>query len=242
MKDTKHVYGEFESVKFNSRRESFYDYLNFLSERDIPIPELLEHFPAYVGHMSLHRVLTLYELYKKVQNVAGHIAEVGVYKGSGALLFAKLVHIFENEALTQVHGFDWFEGTGPGGDNDTELVPEGGYECDYELLVDLIKRQHLDYIIRLHSFDITKELDNFFDQYKHLQFKLIFMDAGMYEVMKAAIPLFWDRLIPGGIMVFDQYSHELGPGETIAIRELLPQVKIQTIPNSWMPNAYAIKE
>ena len=64
----------------------------------------------------------------------------------------------------------------------------------------------------------------------------------MYDVMKAAIPLFWDRLIPGGIMVFDQFSHELGPGETIAVRELLPNAKIQTIPNSWMPNAYAVKE
>ena len=108
--------------------------------------------------------------------------------------------------------------------------------------MDLIHKQKLDHIIRIHNFDITNELESFFDKYKHLQFKLIFMDAGMYDVMKAAIPLFWDRLIPGGIMVFDQFSHELGPGETIAVRELLPNAKIQTIPNSWMPNAYAVKE
>ena len=240
--EKKHINGTLESVKFNSRREEFYEYRDFLNKQDIPTSDLLEHFPAYVGHMSLHRVFTLYELYKKVQNVAGHIAEIGVYKGSGSLLFAKLVHIFENEALTQVHGFDWFEGTGAGGENDAELVPEGGYQSDYRALMDLIHKQKLDHIIRIHNFDITKELESFFDKYKHLQFKLIFMDAGMYDVMKAAIPLFWDRLIPGGIMVFDQYSHELGPGETIAIRELLPQVKIQTIPNSWMPNAYAVKD
>ena len=156
--------------------------------------------------------------------------------------FQKLVHIFQNEALIEVHGFDWFEGTGAGGRNDTELVPEGSYDCDYDVLLDLIKKQHLNYIVRLHNFDITKGIDRFFDQHKHLQFKPIFMEIGMYDAMMAALPQFWERLIPGGIMVFDQYSHELGPGETIAIRELLPKVKIQTIPNSWMPNAYALED
>jgi len=70
---------------------------------------------------------------------------------------------------------------------------------------------------------------------------LIFLDAGLYDVMQAAIPLFYERLTPGGIMIFDQFSHELGPGETISIRELLPNEQIKTLPNSWMPNAYLKK-
>ena len=238
----KHINGTLESIKFESRRKDFYEYRDFLNKQEIPISDLLEHFTAYVGHMSLNRVLTLYELYKMTKNVAGHIAEIGVYKGSGSILFAKLVHIFENESLTQVHGFDWFKGTGKGGENDTELVPEGGYQSDYELLMDLINKQKLDHILRIHNFDVTKELNNFFDQHKHLQFKMVFMDAGMYDVMKSCIPLFWERLIPGGIMIFDQFNHELGPGETVAVRELLPNAKVKTIPNSWMPNAYIIKE
>lgn len=67
------------------------------------------------------------------------------------------------------------------------------------------------------------------------------MDAGMYDVMKAAIPFFWERLNTGGIMIFDQYSTEFAPGETLALHELLPDVTIHTIPHSWMPNAYIIK-
>ncbi|MCB9188190.1 MAG: hypothetical protein H6599_02800 [Flavobacteriales bacterium] len=39
-----------------------------------------------------------------------------------------------------------------------------------------------------------------------------------------------------------QSVFELGPGETLAVCELLPGVKIKTLPNSWMPNAYAVKE
>lgn len=238
----KHVNGTLESVKFNYRRKDFYEYRDFLDKQNIPISDLLEHFTAYVGHMSLNRMLTLYELYKKVQNVAGHIGEVGVYKGAGTLFFAKLVQIFESEALTQVHGFDWFKGAGQGGVNDTELVPKGGYQSDKELLMNLIKKQKLDHIIRINDFDVTKELENYFQKHKHLQFKLVFLDAGMYDVMQACIPAFWERLTPGGIMIFDQYNHELGPGETISIRELLPNAQVQTIPNSWMPNAYIIKK
>ena len=242
MTKAKHVIGEFESKKFDYRRESFYKYLTFLEEKNIAVTDLLEHFTAYAGHMSLNRIFTLYELYKKVQNVAGHIAEVGVYKGAGTILFAKLVHIFESEALTQVHGFDWFEGTGQGGGNDTELVPEGGYKSDKELLMNLIEKQKLDHIIRINDFDVTKELKNFFEKHKHLQFKMVFLDAGIYEVMQICIPAFWERLTPGGVMIFDQYNHELGPGETLSVRELLPDAKVKTIPNSWMPNAYVIKE
>ncbi|MCU7835991.1 MAG: class I SAM-dependent methyltransferase [gamma proteobacterium symbiont of Taylorina sp.] len=238
----KHINGTLESAKFKSRREDFYEYRGFLENQEISISDFLEHFTAYVGHMSLNRVLTLYELYKMTKDVAGHIAEIGVYKGAGTILFAKLVRIFESESLTQIHGFDWFQGTGKGGENDSELVPEGGYQSDYNFLMDLISKQKLEHIIRIHNFDVTKELSQFFEQYKHLQFKMVFMDAGMYEVMQACIPLFWERLTPGGIMVFDQFNHELGPGETLSVRELLPNAKVKTIPNSWMPNAYIIKE
>jgi hypothetical protein len=71
---------------------------------------------------------------------------------------------------------------------------------------------------------------------------MVFMDAGIYEVMQACIPQFWERLTPGGIMVFDQFSHEFAPGETMSIRELLPHAEVRTLPHSWMPNAYIVKE
>ena len=143
MSDLKHEFGELESVKFDHRRADFYKYLDFLKSKDINALDLMEHYTAYAGHMALHRMFTMYEYYKIVKEVAGHVAEIGVYKGAGTMLFAKLIKIFENESLTQVHGFDWFKGTGPGGENDSELVPEGGYQCSYDDLMELINMQKL---------------------------------------------------------------------------------------------------
>lgn len=233
---------EMEGRKFDHRREGFYEYMNFLRGGGrLEIEEFMEHFPAYVGHMALNRVLTIYELYKMTLGLSGHIADVGVYKGASSLLFAKLIKIFESESLTLCHGFDWFEGTGEASENDTDIVAKGSYKADYDELMMLIKKQQMDNILKIHKLNLITDLGDFFNKYNHLRFKLVMMDAGMYEVMKAAIPFFWERLNPGGIMIFDQYSTEFGPGETIAIHELLPGVKIQTVPHSWMPNAYIVK-
>jgi hypothetical protein len=42
-------------------------------------------------------------------------------------------------------------------------------------------------------------------------------------------------------MIFDQFNHELSPGETRAIKEFLPGTKIQTFPFGAMPTAYVVK-
>lgn len=236
-----HTYGEFESVKFNHRRDDYYKYVEYLKEHPPSLDDFMHDFTAYVGHMSLNRVLTIYELYKKTLGLAGHIADIGVYKGASSLLFAKLIKIFEAESLTLCHGFDWFEGTKTG-EGDSKLVIDGGYKTDYNSIINLVKKQNMDNILKIHKLDLTKDLEAFFGKNRHLKFKLVMMDAGTYDVMKASIPYFYEKLIPGGIMIFDQYSHEFAPGETLAISEILPNAIVRTIPNSWMPNAYIIKE
>ena len=49
----KHINGKFESAKFESRRSDFYEYRNYLQEQKLDISDLLEHFPAYVGHIEV---------------------------------------------------------------------------------------------------------------------------------------------------------------------------------------------
>lgn len=233
--------GKFETIKFHHRRKKFYNYINHLKKEKTSIEDLLEHSPAYMGHMSLNRIITLYEIYKKTLGLNGHIAELGVYKGSGSLLFAKLVKIFESESLTQVHGFEWFKGTGEKNQKDNNLVKKGSYSYDKNKLLNLIKIQGFSNILKIHDMDITKEFKNFFETNTHLRFKLVFLDIGINSVLDIAIPIIWQRLVKGGILIFDQFNHELAPGESIAVNKHLKKKKIRTINNSWMPNAYVIK-
>lgn len=232
--------GKFEYTKFEHRREPYRESLSKMKSMDLSFEELVEDFPRFAGHMSIGRYLTLYEMYKKASGIAGHIAEVGTYKGSSLLWFTKLLQIFEPESLTQVHGFDWFKGTG---DDSVGLkIEKGSYSYEYENLQYLIEAQNLQNNCFVHKLDVVNELEDFFKENPHLYFKVVFLDAGFYDVVKRSLEVLWPRLNPGGILILDQFGHELSPGEAMAVKEILPYAKIETINNSWMPNSYIIKK
>jgi hypothetical protein len=231
--------GKFETRKFAGRKKPYYEGLAEILSLGYEPEDLIHHFSSFVGHMTLSRCLALYEAYKMTLGVAGHIAEAGVYKGAGTLLFAKLTQIFEPESLTLVHGFDWFEGAKL--TSEEPNVIEGAYKEDYSRLRRLIQAQRLEHIVHIHRLDLRTELDQFFNENKYMQFKLVFLDAGQYDIVIACLKNFWPRLTSGGIVIFDQFNHELSPGETRAIKEFMPDAKIRTFPFAWMPTAYVVK-
>lgn len=197
-----------------------------------------EHFPCFIGARSIGRFLSLYECYQKTLGIAGHIAEVGVFRGAVSLFFAKLTLLYEPCSLTQVHAFDWFNL-----DQKEQMAACGhAYDEPYERIRQLVDVQGLQRYVLLHRLDVRHELKPFFEAHSHLQFKLVFMDAGSYDVVAAALREIWPRVTTGGIVVFDQYNHEVAPGETRAVKELLPSgTVIRTFPNAWMPTAYVVK-
>lgn len=232
--------GKFEYTKFQKLRDSYNDGIDNLSEMNFDFKETIEDFPRFSGHMSIGRYLTLYELYKKTSGISGHIAEVGTYKGTSLLWFTKLVQLFEPNSLTQVHGFDWFKGTG---EDSVELkIEKGSYSYEYVDLLKVIKYQGLENNCFVHKLNVVTELEEFFYKNSHFYFKCIFLDAGFYDVVKKSIEILWPRLNKGGILILDQFGHELSPGESMAVKELLPDEKIETLNNSWMPTAYIIKK
>lgn len=232
--------GKFEYLKFEHRRESYKQGISKMKSMDISFEELVEDFPRFTGHMSIGRYLTLYEMYKMSSGIAGHIAEVGTYKGSSLLWFTKMVQLFEPESLTQVHGFDWFKGTGD--DSIGLKIEKGSYSYEYENLQYLIEAQGLKNNCFAHKLDVVNELEDFFNENPHLYFKIVFLDAGFYDVVKKSLQVLWPRLNPGGILILDQFGHELSPGEAMAVKEFLPDAEIRTINNSWMPTSYIIKK
>lgn len=196
--------------------------------------DYIEQFPCFLGARYLSRFISIYECYRKTLGIEGHIAEVGVYKGAVSLLLAKLMLMFEPLSKTQVHAFDWWRAA--------QSEDEEGYFESYERIKDMIDVQGLQRYVLLHRMNIQAELSAFFTKYKHLQFKFVFLDAGEYETVKKCINEFWPRLSNGGILVFDQFNHEVAPGETLAARELLPEdCVIRTFEYGWMPTSYVVK-
>ena len=57
----------------------------------------------------LQKILSRYELFKKIIDVPGDICECGVFKGSGIFTWVKLVKLFKPNNNFSVVGFDFFE-------------------------------------------------------------------------------------------------------------------------------------
>jgi hypothetical protein len=214
--------GVMESQKFAHRREPYWQGIQDILGMDIPPEDLIHHSPAFAGHVNIARYLALYEAYKMALPYLGHIAEAGMWKG------------------TCTHGFDWFQGARADG-KDAEIVYPGAYQSSVDWVRKLVNVQGLDDVVRIHDMDLAKDLPAFFESYPHLQFKLVFLDCGYYDVVRECIREFWPRMTPGGVLILDNLNHETAPGETRAVREMLPDRPIRTFGFAFQPTAYIIK-
>ena len=229
-----------ETRKFDHRRAPYWQAIGQIIEMGYTPEELIHHAPAFAGHMNIGRFLALYEAYKMTLPYAGHIAEAGIWMGSCTIFFAKLTRLFEPESLTLVQGFDWFKGARGTGE-EGHLVKEGAYGEPYERVKKLVNVQGLDDVVRIYDMDLVSGLPAFFEEHPHLQYKLVFLDCGYYDVVRTCIEQFWPRLTPGGVMLFDNFNHETAPGEARAVRELLPTQQIRRFGFAFQPTAYIVK-
>ena len=76
--------------------------------------------------------------------------------------------------------------------------------------------------------DIIKDLENFLKK-NPPRFKLVFLDIGINSGRYSYPTDFQKRLVKGGILIFDQYNHELAPGETLVIEKHLKGKKLEQL-------------
>ncbi|MEK3720384.1 class I SAM-dependent methyltransferase [Paenibacillus sp. FSL H8-0034] len=226
--------------KFKDMDQDYFSYIDTLAEMNIDAKELIFQFPVFVGHVNLGRYLFFYDLYKKVMNLNGHIADVGTYKGASFLFFSKLIRLFESYATTQVHGFDWFKGMNPSEDDDP--LQKDRYIGDFETLSKWIELQQLKDISIVHKMDVTQELDGFLQQNRHLRFKIVFIDCGVAGVIEKSLECLWPRLVNGGILIMDHFNCEVSPAESILLDKFIGNQFVRQMPFNRQPTCYVIKE
>lgn len=157
---------------------------------------------------SLDRKYTLSQLLKLVTHLPGDIAEAGAYKGASAWLMCKAA-----EATRKlVHLFDSFEGL----PNPKPI--DGAYWFRGALAAkpDDIKRN-------------LREFDNFrlypgwipqrFAEIADRKFCFVHVDVDLYEPTLESTRFFYERLVPGGIILFDDYGFATCPGAKLATDE-----------------------
>lgn len=180
------------------------------------------------------KLLSQYELYKKVISIPGDIIELGVYKGCSAIRLATFRELLESELKRKIFLFDAF-GEFPRSNTSLEtdlkfvdrFESQGGDGLSVEDIQKIFSLKHMHNIecIKGNVFDT---IPSFLHRNKQIRFSYVHLDLDVYEPTKFCLELLWPHLSPGGIVVFDDYNGF--EGATLAIEEFLavhPNLSIQ---------------
>ena len=146
-----------------------------------------------------------FELWKLVEQIAklksGSLIEIGVWRGGTGALIAKQA---KNCGITdKVFLCDTFTGVVKAGEKDS--VYRNGEHADTSLQkVEnlIIKRMNLDNVELLEGIfpDQTGQ------RVEGMQFRFCHIDVDVYQSAKDVVEWIWDRMVPGGIIVYDDYG------------------------------------
>jgi hypothetical protein len=217
----------------------FSDYMAHLGDFAPSAEDVIKSFPVYVGYVALARYLAFYELYKKVLDLPGHIAEIGTFHGASLVFFGKLIKLFEPHNYTQAHGFDWFQGMKLTSEEMESKV--GSWVGDYERLKQLVAHQQLEDCVVVHKMDVTKDLSAFLEDHPYMRFKLVFIDCGVHDVITTSLECLWPRLMTGGILMMDHYNTAVSPFESELVDRCIGDRPVQKLAFARQPTGYVVK-
>ena len=180
-------------------------------------PDALKTFDARVATMRL-----LAEQIRE-ENIPGNVAELGVFRGDFAVLI--------NAAFPDrtIHLFDTFEGFPA---EDVEIEQAQGLSRakagDFsETAADMVE-QRLPYperaVFHKGYFPAT------FDGCEEKTFAFVSVDADLYAPTAAALPRFFDRLSPGGVLLIHDVNGTQFSGAGKAVREFCAERGLLPMP------------
>lgn len=221
----------------------------------------LTHWPVYTKRILMTRYLAHFELFKMTMDLPGSIVELGVSRGVSFFSFHKFLEIFlPTDTSKKVYGFDSFEGLEDFAEEDgitnydvSNDKKNGGWSArDVEgEIFDLCKLFNDDNILarersRLIKGRVQDTMDKFLEETPGLRINLLHFDLDLYEPTLFTLNRLWDLVVPGGVIVFDEYGLPPWGGEATAFDQFRSErnldVKLNKFGWCLTPTAYCIKK
>jgi hypothetical protein len=228
----------------NTEKEILARFSSYLKNSPLAEDELLANLGLYLTSKNLSRLLFFYEIYKKILHSHGVIMEFGVRWGQTLSLMAALRGIFEPfNRHRKIVGFDTFCGFKGVSkfDGKASKCKDGSFSVpgEYEKYLEgiLSMQEAINPLSHLKKFelvkgDAVKTIPEYFKRQPETIVSLAIFDFDIYAPTKVALKAVSQHLSKGSILVFDELSDDIFPGETIALQEVfgLRNVKIQRMP------------
>ncbi len=211
------------------QRETLY---RLFENAPIPVDQLVMHLGLYMRSSALAKILFLNEIYERILDVPGSIFEFGCWLGQNIVVFENLRAIYEPfNQNRRVVGFDTFGGYASATkiDGESSVISGGGYALsdgypDYlRQLIAYHESNNILSHISKHSIvqgDVVKSVPKFLKDNPGEMIALAYFDLALYEPTRACLQAIRPRLVPGSVLLMDEYNFRDYPGATVAFREI----------------------
>jgi O-methyltransferase len=159
---------------------------------------------------SAERKYFLRSLLPLTDGLPGDTAECGVWNGASSWFICQ--HFAGSDKVH--HGFDSFEGLPEPGQFDGDYWRQG--DC---ATAETVARANLDgFQVKLYKGWIPRR----FPEVTSHRFCFVHVDVDLYEPTRDSIQFFYPRMVPGGIMLFDDYGSGMqSPGAARAVDDFM---------------------
>ena len=202
-----------------------------------------QHSLVTLRRQSMSRIIYLDWVYKKLIGKPGVICEFGVQWGGVLSILTNLRGMYEPfNHQRKIYGFDTFEGFVDVTDEDGKGYSKGdlstdiGYEKELSsILENLESSSPLSHIQKtfLVKGDASETINVWLKENPFIAIGLAIFDMDVYKPTRDVLEAIKPRLFKGSILVFDEFSSTLWPGETQAIDEVfgLTNLKFEHFPH-----------
>ena len=221
-----------------------------------PSDQVYSHFNQFIFSTDIRilgKLLHRYEFFRKTLDLPGDIVELGVFKGSGISTWCKFLDIFCHHSNKKVIGFDLFQSP----DTQTTLskyVNGNVMNTVFnrvtlsELSIDSVSNRLSTAGISPHKYilvegDCTKTTASFANENPGFRISILYLDLDLNEPTYYALLNLWDRIVPGGIVVFDEYEYhkfDESNGADRFFKERNIKYELKTT-HFYAPTAYIVK-
>jgi O-methyltransferase len=158
---------------------------------------------------SADRKYFLRSLLALADGLPGDTVECGIWTGASSWFICR--HFAGADKIH--HGFDSFEGLPEPGVVDGDYWREG----DFSTTEAAARANLAQFPAQLYRGWIPHRFEEVADR----SFCFVHVDVDLYEPTRDAIEFFYPRVVPGGVMLFDDYGSVASPGATKAIDDFM---------------------
>jgi hypothetical protein len=226
--------------------------------KNMPSDDIYKSFNDFIFSNEtkiLGKLLYRHDFFNMTKHLPGDIVEVGVFKGSGMATFSKFMDIYCPNSIKNVIGFDFFDpedaeqSLNKDSDQDKESMNKiysrvQHSDRSYDEVMKRLDQMNINKKYMLVEGDIEKTLPDFLQKYPGFRISLLYIDVDIERPTYYALKYLWDRVVPGGIIVFDEYEYH-SFSESCGVEKFLKErnldFTLQT--TNWVaPTSYIVKK